>query len=369
MAVNKTASGKWEASHRGPDGRERQRTFATKVLAQRWEQSSRTDVQRGEWFDERGGTITVKDLSLMWLRTQSHLAPSTYARYENVVGVHIIPVLGRRQVGQLTYVEAQAFISTVTATRAPATAHKVHQVLSLMLELAVKDDRVKRNVARDINLRKVPPSKHRYLNHLELSRLVGELGERDALIFLVLGYCGLRWGELAALRVSDFDPLRRRIAIERSVTLVRGHFVWGAPKDNEHRSVPVPAFLVDLLVPFCAGREKDELLFPGARCTPLRVNSWRQSCFDQAAASAGLEGLHPHELRHTAASLAVSAGANVKALQTHARAQQGEHDLGCLQRPVPRRPGQCRRGTTCRPGKKSRGLFADFRLRSGPVRG
>jgi integrase len=37
--------------------------------------------------------------------------------------------------------------------------------------------------------------------------------------------------------------------------------------------------------------------------------------FDPAAEDAGMAGLTPHELRHTAASLAVSAGANVKAVQ------------------------------------------------------
>ena len=48
---------------------------------------------------------------------------------------------------------------------------------------------------------------------------------------------------------------------------------------------------------------------------PLRVNNFRTRYFDRAAARAGLPGLTPHELRHTAASLAVSAGANVKAVQ------------------------------------------------------
>jgi Phage integrase family len=47
----------------------------------------------------------------------------------------------------------------------------------------------------------------------------------------------------------------------------------------------------------------------------LRNLNFRRDVFDAAAAAAGLGGLTPHELRHTAASLAVSAGANVKAVQ------------------------------------------------------
>jgi integrase len=52
-----------------------------------------------------------------------------------------------------------------------------------------------------------------------------------------------------------------------------------------------------------------------ARTSVLRVGNFRRRVFDAAAREAGLEGLTPHELRHTPASLAVSAGANVKAVQ------------------------------------------------------
>ena len=47
----------------------------------------------------------------------------------------------------------------------------------------------------------------------------------------------------------------------------------------------------------------------------LRNLNFRRGCFDQAAKVVGLRGLTPHELRHTAASLAVSEGANVKSVQ------------------------------------------------------
>ncbi len=47
----------------------------------------------------------------------------------------------------------------------------------------------------------------------------------------------------------------------------------------------------------------------------LRNRVFRRGFFDAAATEIGVPGLTPHELRHTCASLAVSAGANVKALQ------------------------------------------------------
>jgi integrase len=62
-------------------------------------------------------------------------------------------------------------------------------------------------------------------------------------------------------------------------------------------------------------RPGDELAFPSPRGAVLRNRNARCAWFDEAARAAGLAGATPHELRHTAASLAVSAGANLKAVQ------------------------------------------------------
>jgi integrase len=138
---------------------------------------------------------------------------------------------------------------------------------------------------------------------------------RDRLLVYVLAYCGLRLGEATGLQVADVDTGRRRVRVERSVTDVDGHLVHGTPKNHQAREVPVPAFLVALVVEAIAGRPADAPLFPAPGGGLLRGNNFRRRSFDRAAASVGLPGLTPHELRHTAASLAVSAGANVKAVQ------------------------------------------------------
>ena len=48
----------------------------------------------------------------------------------------------------------------------------------------------------------------------------------------------------------------------------------------------------------------------------MRSQVFQRSAFTAAADRVGVEGMHPHELRHTAASLAIAAGANVKVVQT-----------------------------------------------------
>jgi integrase len=63
-------------------------------------------------------------------------------------------------------------------------------------------------------------------------------------------------------------------------------------------------------------RGPDDLVFPSTAGTPLRVQSFRRWRFDRADVAAGLEGLVPHELRHTAASLSLASGASIKGVQS-----------------------------------------------------
>lgn len=63
------------------------------------------------------------------------------------------------------------------------------------------------------------------------------------------------------------------------------------------------------------GKTPDELVFSTPAGAPLRNTNFRRRHWDKAVQAAGLDGLSPHDLRHTAASLAVAAGANVKAVQ------------------------------------------------------
>lgn len=84
---------------------------------------------------------------------------------------------------------------------------------------------------------------------------------------------------------------------------------------GRQRTVPLPEFLPPHLGRQCAGKTRDDLLWPGDGGGHLRrphpVSGW----FAKAVDGSGIPRATPHDLRHTAASLAVSAGANVKAAQ------------------------------------------------------
>jgi integrase len=134
-----------------------------------------------------------------------------------------------------------------------------------------------------------------------------------------LAYTGLRWGEATGLRVHDFEPLRRRVRVTENAVAVGGSIVVGTPKTHEARTVPVPAFVVEELSRLCVGKGRDDLLFGSGLDhvrNPDSRGGWYVSAIRKSQGEdANFPRLTIHDLRHTAASLAVSAGANVKAVQ------------------------------------------------------
>lgn len=100
------------------------------------------------------------------------------------------------------------------------------------------------------------------------------------------------------------------------MTEVNGRLAWSTPKDHQRRTVPIPAFLHRMIEERLVAVAEDDILFSSPRGGVLRVRSARRAWFDAAAIAAGVSApLNPSELRHTAASLTVHAGAHVLTVQ------------------------------------------------------
>jgi integrase len=163
----------------------------------------------------------------------------------------------------------------------------------------------------------------RYLSHDEVGSLAIAIGKRPHgrdlgydVLLLTLAYCGLCCGELCGLRVQDLDLNHARLVVRQTVVADKGYQRIEAPKDYEHRSIPIPEFLVEMLRAQVENLSASSPVFYGMRTkTYLRNHAFRKGWFNPASTEVGLDGLTPHELRHTAASLAVSSGAHVKAVQ------------------------------------------------------
>jgi integrase len=324
----------WRAHYRTPTGLQRNKTFNRKVDAERFLATIEAAKIAGTFVDPSLARITVGEWARVWLTAQAHLKATTRERYAGILREHILPAWGTVKLANVSHADVQAWVSDLaTPQRSPSTVRKIHRVLSLILDLAVRDGRLSRNVAEKINLPRPVRVEKRYLTIEQVEQLANECGypttfskhrsyaERECetyrLVVLFLAYTGVRFGEMAALKVGRLDLPRRRAVIAESVTVVQGKgFVWSAPKTHTRREVPLPDFLAEQLAPLVEDKAPDELVFPSVRSGgPIRATHFRRGHFDAAANAIGLPGLHPHELRHTAASLAIASGADVKVLQ------------------------------------------------------
>jgi integrase len=154
---------------------------------------------------------------------------------------------------------------------------------------------------------------------------------------LVLAYCGLRWGEVVGLRVRDVEFLRRRISVTENAVQIGTRHVVGPTKGGEARSVPVPQFVLNELSMQCNGKAVGDLLFPGRDGRYLHRPKSATAWFQAAVKKAKVQKVTPHDLRHTCASLAVSAGVNVLALARMLGHKRPQRDTAGLRRPIRRR--------------------------------
>ncbi|RFU22753.1 tyrosine-type recombinase/integrase [Geodermatophilus marinus] len=305
----------YEARWREPDGRQRKRSFRKKSDAERYKTSIESSLLTGGYVDPTRARVTVGAYAEQWMGGRTALKPKTIASYRTLLNNRVLPRWGGVRLDRVTYEDVAAWVAEMSTALSPSTTRQAYQLLTSMLDQAVKGRRLAMNPAAGVELPRLPRKSRRYLSHEEVGRLADACRE-DGIIVLMLAYTGIRWGELAAIRVRCVAPGVRRIHIEEAMTEVDGKAVFGSPKTHADRWVAIPGFLRDDISAVMAGKSPDDLLFTSPKGEVLRVGNFRRARFDRATAGVGLVGLVPHELRHTAASLAIASGANVKAVQS-----------------------------------------------------
>jgi integrase len=304
--------------YRKPDNKQTmKRGFRTKRDAQMFANNVEVQKMTGEYVAPSLGRVTVGELAGKWLaRKQRATAPSHYRMLESGWRVHVQPHWGTVPVADVDLLAVEEWIAALDTKGAGATTVvRAHGVLSGILADAVKGKRLVANPAKGVeNLPRRTARRHVYLSANDVHRLADESGQHRALV-LVLAYCGVRWGEAIGLRVRDVEFLRRRLSVsENAVQLGVDHAV-GPTKGRKARSVPVPTFVLDELSVQCQGKTPGDLVFSGRDGGYLPRPKSRDGWFVAAVQRAKIQGITPHDLRHTCASLAISAGVNVLALQ------------------------------------------------------
>ncbi len=321
VVAYETAKGKrYRVRYRTPENRQTdKRGFRTKRDAEDFLATVEVAKMRGEWVDPSRSRVRLDVWAEDWFESQVQIKPTTRSNYRYTLDRHIKPRWGARRLDEVKHSAIQQWVNELSVSLAPSTVRQIYLVLAGMLRFGVRDGRLSRDPSEGVQLPRVVKSQHGYLTHRQvrlLASLCGEYGD----IVLVLAYTGLRWGEMAGLRVGSVDFQRRRLDIREQLTVARGRMIRSTPKTHARRSVPFPEVLESAIARRSEGKELDELVFTGPHGAPLHGTNFRNRQFARAVAmakssDATFPDLVPHDLRHTAASLAIAAGANVKVVQ------------------------------------------------------
>lgn len=242
---------------------------------------------------------TVADLAERFMA--DHLPrkrPGTAVEYTATIRKDILPTLGRLKVAEVTFADVDGLHRKISQ-RAPVKANRSIAVLSAMFGSAIKWGWIERNPVKGVE-RNPEHKRERYLSGEELARLTAVLATHEdqqaANIIRLLILTGARRGEVRAARWDQFD-------------LTAG--VWSKPpsstKQNKPHRVPLSAPARQLLADLKANAAPDaEWVFPGSGSTGHRIEikkDWAAIC-----KAANLTELNVHDLRHSFASILVTAG-------------------------------------------------------------
>ena len=314
---------RWRVRWVDYDRKEKTKAFERQVDAKKFATSITSEILRGEYIDRHVSATAVRSFYEPWYGSLTHLKDTTRFNYRGAWKNHVEPAWGDREIGTIKKTDVAGWVAAMVEDgKGPATIHIAHNVLYLVLEYAVDDRKLNSNPAHGVTLPAKSGKAHTYLTVRQvegLARAVDELGA-DPLLVRVLGYCGLRWGEVAALRVADVDLGAARLRVRHNDTRPGGRLVETTPKNHEARAVPFPAVLAGGLEARTVGRRGDERVFRSPNGRPLAPDNYAKRVFAPAVKACResderFPRLTAHDLRHTAASLAVRSGANVKAVQ------------------------------------------------------
>lgn len=326
-AVRKLPSGRYQARYRDHAGAAHTapETFATKSGADRYLAAIETDMLRGTWRDRSLGEILLKDWAEQFMETKAILKPKTRASYVSLLNSRITPEFGNRSLASIRTSDVRRWQAAMTTAALSASRRRqALLLLSQIMEAAVVDGRILVNPCGPVTRPKLPAPVQDYLTADELDALAGAIKPEYKLLVYLLGYGGLRWGELAGLRRASCDLLHGRLVITEALAEVSGQLYWGDTKTHQQRSVSLPAFVVEMLESHLqsVGADSDALVFTSPSGQPLRYSNFYRREWLPAVERADLRRRGTHIGRRTAATLLLTQGADVKDVQ----AQLGHKD-------------------------------------------
>jgi integrase len=321
-------------------GRRKSVTGETRQEVQRKLGALQRDIEQG--LAPGDGRQTVAQYLTGWLETiRPTVGAGAWLRHEEFARLHIIPALGRVALVKLTPQRVQALYAALLASpldkeQGPGlsgtTVNHLHGSLHKALDAAVRLGLVPRNVTELVDVPRMAEHEIHPLTSEQSRKLLATLkGERLEALYALALATGMRQGELLALHWRDVELEGRGGRGALSVRWNMRHrdqvFTFKQPKTRaSRRRISLAPEIVDALRAHRArqlaerlkagsawvGEQWDSLVFTTEIGSPLAPDGAVRSTFTRLLRQADVPRIRFHDLRHTCATLALSANVNPK---------------------------------------------------------
>jgi integrase len=318
--IRRRESGRYQARYRGPDGRERARTFRRKEDARAWIAAGESAKQRGDWIDPRAGALPFSEYAESWFNAKADVRPRTLINVRGRLDNYVLPRFGHRRLASIQPSEVREWVADLTRSALAAeTVKAIYLTLAQVMRTAYIDRLIGRSPCMGIQLPKATPGEEpRFLSPTEVARLAETITPRYRAVIYTAAYAGLRAGEITALKRSRLDLARGTLDVTEAFSEVRGALVAGPTKTGKRRTLLIPQFLSELLAEHLHAYGSSDYVFTSARGGPVRHRNFSRRHFRPAVAAAGLpHELRFHDLRHTCAAILIATGANLQEVKTY----------------------------------------------------
>lgn len=349
MSVQKLSGGRYRARIKDHGIEAASKVFDRHADAKRWEAEQYALLASGALQGSAARRMKLGEFFPRFVEARIHRAQRTRDTDLGAWRRYIEPEFGRVRIADISDARIRRWIGRLlsgayTPGRGPdgqplaptpkseGTAKRALGTLSAILTFAVEEHIIIVNPAHSVAVQQGANSAPRatalereqldelYELALELEGADSRPGDRpQSELIPVLGYTGLRWGELAGLKVSDLSTKGdAMLRVNRTLVHANGGGVasYKAVKGYLRREVPIPDPVREIVEQWSYGAEGAAPLFPGPRGYPLNSSNWRRRvAWNDACRAIGFDTLRPHDLRHTCATMYLKAGVNPKIVQ------------------------------------------------------
>jgi integrase len=296
------------------------RTFTSKTDAEIWLTRKEAEILNGDWINPDSGRVLFGEYAAAWIEERPNLRPKTIQLYRYLLRRHLSPDLSALTIAGITEAHVRRWRKKLLDANASAvTVAKAYRLLKAIMNTAVDDALIRRNPCRIRGAGQEKSPERPVLTIAQVYALAEAVDQRYRVLVLLGTFGSLRWGELAALRRASVDLDAGTVKVEQSLTeLPGGGYHYGPPKSDAGQRL---VSLSDMIIPDLRWHlarfvqpEADALIFTSPTGSPLRHGNFRRRDWLAALESAGLTGIHFHDLRHTGNTLTAGAGANLREL-------------------------------------------------------